>query len=69
MGWASGSRLASRLIGVALEHISNEEERDNFYDEMIDAFEDADCDTLDECMGIDPVFDQRLRIAWNLEEE
>lgn len=57
MGWASGSRLATRLIEVARETISNEEERVNFYDEMVDAFEDADCDTLDECQGVDPVFD------------
>jgi len=58
MGWGSGSRLAMRLIKAAKETISNEEERVNFYDEMIDAFEDADCDTLDECLGDDPVFDK-----------
>jgi len=57
MGWGSGSRLATRLIEVAKDTISNEEERVNFYDAMIDAFEDADCDTLDECLEVDPVFD------------
>ena len=57
MSWASGSRLASRLIEAAEQTIGNEEERVNFYDAMIDAYEDADCDTLDECMDIDPVFD------------
>lgn len=57
MGWGSGSRLATRLIEAAKDTISNEEERVNFYDAMIDAFEDADCDTLDECLEVDPVFD------------
>jgi hypothetical protein len=57
MGWASGSRLASKLIEAAKDTISDEEERVNFYDAMVDAFEDADCDTLDECLGDDPVFD------------
>lgn len=58
MGWASGSRLASELIDVAKVTITNEDERASFYEKMIYAFEDADCDTLDECVGIDDVFDE-----------
>jgi len=57
MGWASGSRLASELIEAAKATITNEDERASFYKEMIYAFEDADCDTLDECVGSDDVFD------------
>lgn len=64
MGWGSGSRLATRLIKAAKETISNEEERVNFYDEMIDAFGDADCDTLDECLGDDPVFDEHWKTKY-----
>lgn len=68
MGWGSGSRLADRLIEAAKIAISDEDERSEFYAHMIDAFEDADCDTLDECMGSDPIFDRLLKIVWNLEE-
>jgi hypothetical protein len=58
MGWASGSRLASELIGAAKATITNEDERSWFYEQMIYAFEEADCDTLDECLGSDDVFDE-----------
>lgn len=58
MGWASGSRLASELIDVAKVTITNEDERASFYEKMIYVFEDADCDTLDECLGVDDVFDE-----------
>lgn len=58
MGWASGSRLASELIDVAKVTITNEVERAAFYEKMIYVFEDSDCDTLDECVGNDDVFDE-----------
>jgi hypothetical protein len=58
MGWASGSRLASELIVAAKSIISNEDERKEFYEELIYSFEGADCDTLDECIGVDEVFDE-----------
>lgn len=58
MGWASGSRMAAELIDVAKITITNENERSAFYEKMIYVFEDADCDTLDECVGIDEIFDE-----------
>jgi hypothetical protein len=61
MGWASGSRLAGELISAANMIISSESEREKFFEELIRLFEDYDCDTLDECVGIDPVFDE----LWN----
>ena len=72
MGWGSGSRLATRLIEAAKDTISDNIERECFYDLMIDAFEDADCDTLDECLEVDPVFDALWKtkypdLDWNEE--
>lgn len=58
MGWASGSRVAAELIDAAKITIPNEIERAAFYEKMIYVFEDADCDTLDECVGNDDVFDE-----------
>jgi hypothetical protein len=31
--------------------------REEFYKKMIEIFEDHDCDTLDECVGVDAAFD------------
>lgn len=64
MGWGSGSILASKLIEAARDTISNEKERVKFYDAMIDAFENADCDVLDECLGDDPTFDACLKTKY-----
>lgn len=61
MGWGSGSRLAGELVIIAKDVISDETERESFYEQMIASFEDFDCDTLDECLGIDVVYDD----VWN----
>jgi hypothetical protein len=58
MGWASGSRLAAELIEAAKASITSDDERESFYEQMIYAFEEADCDTLDEATGIDTAFDR-----------
>lgn len=58
MGQGSGSRLASGLIEAAKETISCDIEREAFYKQLIEIFQDFDCDTLDECVGHDPVFDE-----------
>ena len=58
MGWGSGSRLASGLIEAAKETISSDIERESFYEQLIELFQDFDCDTLDESVGHDPVFDE-----------
>lgn len=60
MGWASGSRLFGKVIEAAKSRMSDRERKD-FYKEVIDAFEDSDWDTQDECLGADPMFDEALR--------
>jgi hypothetical protein len=60
MGWASGSGLFGNLIDIMMEHIPDKDMRVALYMDMIEAFENRDCDTLDECYGHDPAFD----IAW-----
>lgn len=57
MGWASGSEIAYRMIKVIQENVPDDDIREALYDELINVLEDADCDTLCECVGIDPVFD------------
>ena len=57
MGWASGSALAASLIDVICEEVPSNDARRSIYQVLIKEFEDCDCDTLDECLAIDPVFD------------
>jgi hypothetical protein len=59
MSWSRGSEFAERMI-VIMEAL-----HDGFYAngleeaffEMIEAFEDFDCDTLHECLGMSEEFD------------
>lgn len=62
MGWASGSRLMSDLIDSVRDNVESFQSRVELYIEMIHNFQDADCDTLDECLGRDVAFDE----AWNI---
>jgi hypothetical protein len=56
MGWAAGSELMEEVIKAAKIYVPVKK-REMFYKRMIKAFEDLDCDTLDECRGQDKHFD------------
>lgn len=60
MGWASGSRLMGDCIKAIQMRVPDGAMRRAIYHEMIGAFEDHDWDTQDECMGVDPCFDQAM---------
>ena len=60
MGWASGSGLMSEIIEIVEEHFPSIGEKDELFFNMIKVFADADCDTLDECLGQSPSFDDAL---------
>ena len=68
MGWSSGSRIASELIEAMAEIIDDDTVRQTFYSRMIEIFEDHDCDTLDECCGIDGAFDEAWEEYTDIEE-
>ena len=62
MGWASGSELFYEVIKVIQEHVDNDQVRQDLYIGLIHAFENYDCDTLDEVLGEDVAFDN----AWEI---
>jgi hypothetical protein len=64
MGWAKGSGLFERLIEVLFDKVDDPDTREEIYVEMIAAFEDLDCDTLQECLGEDEAFDSALRLVY-----
>lgn len=55
MGWSSGSELMLKVIHI-LDTVSCPELEDVFHD-LINAFEDFDCDNLHECLGENDAFD------------
>lgn len=61
MGWASGSSLMQAIIEAAQKELDcGGKDKLRFYKKCILAFKYHDCDTLDECRGIDPLFDKAL---------
>ena len=58
MGWSRGSQLLEEIIVVLAEAIPDPEVKESVYNELIDMFEDFDCDTINECVGEDPIFDK-----------
>lgn len=68
MGWATGSELVERIAEKVFEAVEDEEIRREIYDVLVDAVLDMDCDTLDECRGIDPVLDDCINEKWASDE-
>jgi len=60
MGWSGGSDLMSSVISAAKNYIDDAHCRKGFYKKVIDAFEDCDWDTQNECIGEDTAFDEAL---------
>lgn len=58
MGWSGGSEIGERLICSLVKHIPDKTIRTKVYKDLIDILTDHDCDTLNECLGLDPTFDK-----------
>lgn len=56
MGW-SGGGLFGELIHIVQKNVPDEDSRREIYEHMIDSFRDCDWDELDECLGVDTVYD------------
>lgn len=69
MGWSRGADLFSEIAEMIFDKVGDEDDRKAIYDEMIELFEDFDCDNLHECVGIDFVLDEALVDAGIIEKE
>jgi hypothetical protein len=69
MGWAGGSSLFDDLIDSLLEHNIEYQKRVDIYLNMINAFENEDCDTLQECFGRDSAYDEAFRLIHEDDED
>jgi hypothetical protein len=61
MGWSSGTMVFSEIIEVLKDTVGDIPTRSEIYSGLIQVFENADCDNLDECIGEDIAFDD----VWN----
>jgi predicted lipid-binding transport protein (Tim44 family) len=61
MGWASGSQLMSEVIAAIADKMDDHDTKVEIFESIIEAFEDADCDTLQECLDEDDAFDEALK--------
>lgn len=57
MGWASGSEVMGRIIKVVKKEVASKAKRKALYMGIIQALEDHDWDTQDECLGEDQAYD------------
>lgn len=61
MGWSSGSSLAEKLIESIEANVEDDVAKRQLLADLIEYFELADCDTLNECLGVSDMFDE----IWN----
>ena len=64
MGWSNGSELMGSIISSLNKSQLSDDIREAIYRDIIPTYLDADCDTLDECQGVDEVFDRVLDELW-----
>lgn len=58
MSWASGSEMMSNIITTSEKFMQcGDNDSVAYYKELIECFEDFDCDTLHECLGENVAFD------------
>lgn len=58
MSWSSGTEIAQTLITSLMLNVKDKNVRRKIYEDLIRAFENADCDTMHECKGDDIIFDE-----------
>jgi hypothetical protein len=60
MGWSTGSLIFEQVITTVEENVEDYDVRVKLYSDLIEVFEDYDCDNLMECMGT-RAFDKAMR--------
>lgn len=60
MGWSSGTGVMDAIIKAVQPNVPDEAVRQAIYKPIIEALNDQDWDTPDECMDQDPAYDAAL---------
>lgn len=60
MGWSTGANIFAEVAEIIFDKVGDEDDRKEMYKELVELFQDYDCDNLNECQGIDFVLDEVL---------
>lgn len=69
MGWSTGSTLMSDIIEQFEDLDIDDDTKKKIYTTLIESFSNFDCDTLDECVGVDNSYDEAYKELYPLNEE
>jgi hypothetical protein len=61
MGWGRGSEIMSEIIDTIQNNVKDKNTRKLIYKELVETFESYDCDTLEECLAMDDIYDKALK--------
>lgn len=61
MAWNTGSQILGQFIELLYDSDVSHDDRTVVYGSLLEVFEDFDAKDLDECLDIDPAFDE----VWN----
>jgi hypothetical protein len=60
MSWSKGAHIFSEIAEVIYENVSDDLLRKIIYMDLIEIFDAANCDNLNECTNLDPMLDSAL---------
>ena len=70
MGWSSGANLFTNIAESVSANVSDEDDRQAIYEDMVSAFDAHDCDNLHELIGeIDEILDSVIRDFYGIEDD
>ncbi len=72
MAWSTGASIFAEIAETIFRYVPDEDDRKVIYQELVELFQDYDCDNLNECANIDFMLDEVLieeGIIEDVEEE
>jgi hypothetical protein len=69
MGWSEGSVIVSGVARTVIKQGLSPAQKDAILSDLVKYVLDGDCDTIDECRGMDPVLDRIIDEQWGSDEE
>lgn len=69
MGWSEGSLMVSNVAEDVIHLGLTDGQKRTILSSLVKYVLENDCDTIDECRGMDPVLDAIIDEQWGKEEE
>ena len=69
MGWSEGSLIVSNVARDVIDQGLLPEQKRAILNSLVKYVLENDCDTIDECRGMDPVLDHIIDEQWGKEDD